>query len=243
MRVHFVNDEARSFVARSTERYRTIQISLIDTWAATAAGAFVLGENALYTVEAWTVFPPPSFRRRAADGLAVVFSRSAGGDIPDDVDRGRGPEGDRSGGTAAAHHDCSKHEPGARVAARHARRRGNDSRQPSALHREELDTLAGETQGLHFDVPFSPRVARDETFMRLTDPTGRHAFLDSYLVNISPSTDDSPFFFDMLRLRDIGRRSLLDFGNLSHNMKAVTTLGRLFVTVRPSRSASSSRSG
>ncbi len=33
-----------------------IQISLIDTWAATAAGAFVLGENSLYTVEAWTTF-------------------------------------------------------------------------------------------------------------------------------------------------------------------------------------------
>ena len=55
-RVRFVNDEARSFVARSPDRFDTIQISLIDTWAATAAGAFVLGENSLYTVEAWTTF-------------------------------------------------------------------------------------------------------------------------------------------------------------------------------------------
>ena len=54
--VRFVNDEARSFVARSPDRFGTIQISLIDTWAATAAGAFVLGENSLYTVEAWTTF-------------------------------------------------------------------------------------------------------------------------------------------------------------------------------------------
>ena len=38
-RVRFVNDEARSFVARSRDRFGTIQISLIDTWAATAAGA------------------------------------------------------------------------------------------------------------------------------------------------------------------------------------------------------------
>ena len=45
-RVRFVNDEARSFIARHDDRYDMIQISLIDTWAATAAGAFVLSENA-----------------------------------------------------------------------------------------------------------------------------------------------------------------------------------------------------
>ena len=77
-RVRFVNDEARSFVVRSTDRYGTIQISLIDTWAATAAGAFVLGENSLYTVEAWTAF----LRHLSDDGLltrvAVVLSRSPG---------------------------------------------------------------------------------------------------------------------------------------------------------------------
>ena len=37
----------------SDDRYDMIQISLIDTWAATAAGAFVLSENSLYTVDAW----------------------------------------------------------------------------------------------------------------------------------------------------------------------------------------------
>ena len=41
-RVTFVNDEARSYIARTQERFDIIQISLIDTWAATAAGAFVL---------------------------------------------------------------------------------------------------------------------------------------------------------------------------------------------------------
>src|SRR6185295_11229342 len=55
-RVQFVNDEARSYIARSPDRYDLIQISLIDTWAATAAGAFVLSENSLYTLEAWQTF-------------------------------------------------------------------------------------------------------------------------------------------------------------------------------------------
>jgi len=54
--VRFVNDEARSWLARTDERFDIIQASLIDTWAATAAGAFVLTENALYTRDAWRVF-------------------------------------------------------------------------------------------------------------------------------------------------------------------------------------------
>jgi len=80
-------------------------------------------------------------------------------------------------------------------------------------------------------VPFSPRVALDETFARLTETPGLEEFLESYPVNITAPTDDSPFFFNMLRLRDITRTSLLEFGNLSHNMVAVATLGILFVTV------------
>ena len=52
----FVNDEARSFIARSDERADIMQISLIDTWAATASGAFVLTESSFYTVEAWRTF-------------------------------------------------------------------------------------------------------------------------------------------------------------------------------------------
>ena len=55
-RVKFVNDEARSYVGRTESRFDIIQISMIDTWAATSAGAYVLAENSLYTVEAWTNF-------------------------------------------------------------------------------------------------------------------------------------------------------------------------------------------
>ena len=54
--VEFVHDEARSFLTRADETYDVIQMSLIDTWAATGAGAFTLSENGLYTVEGWQVF-------------------------------------------------------------------------------------------------------------------------------------------------------------------------------------------
>ncbi len=51
-----VHDEARSYLTRTSERFDVLQMSLIDTWAATGAGAFTLTENGLYTLEAWKVF-------------------------------------------------------------------------------------------------------------------------------------------------------------------------------------------
>lgn len=54
--VTLVHDEARSYLTRVNGEYDLLQMSLIDTWAATGAGAFTLSENGLYTVEAWDVF-------------------------------------------------------------------------------------------------------------------------------------------------------------------------------------------
>jgi hypothetical protein len=54
--VELVNDEARSYLTRSSKRFDVLQMSLIDTFAATGAGALTLSENGLYTVEAWRVF-------------------------------------------------------------------------------------------------------------------------------------------------------------------------------------------
>ena len=54
--VSLVHDEARSYLTRTDKRFDVLQMSLIDTWAATGAGAFTLSENGLYTVEAWDVF-------------------------------------------------------------------------------------------------------------------------------------------------------------------------------------------
>ena len=55
-RVTLVRDEGRSWMARSRARQDVIQITLIDTWAASASGAYSLSENYLYTVEAMSTF-------------------------------------------------------------------------------------------------------------------------------------------------------------------------------------------
>ncbi len=54
--VQLVHDEARSYLTRVDKKFDIIQMSLIDTWAATGAGAFTLTENGLYTREAWSIF-------------------------------------------------------------------------------------------------------------------------------------------------------------------------------------------
>jgi hypothetical protein len=81
-RVHAALTEGRSFLTGSARRYGLIQISLIDSWAATAAGAFSLSENNLYTVEAYRLY----FNRLAPDGL-VSTSRWLHGEFWIEVPR------------------------------------------------------------------------------------------------------------------------------------------------------------
>ena len=51
--VHLHVEDGRSFVRSSTEKYQVLQATLVDTWASTAAGAFALSENNLYTSDAF----------------------------------------------------------------------------------------------------------------------------------------------------------------------------------------------
>jgi len=66
--VKFVLDEGRSWFARTKQTFDIIQMSLIDTWAATGTGAFSLTENGLYTVEAWKIF----LNRLTPEGVYTV---------------------------------------------------------------------------------------------------------------------------------------------------------------------------
>ena len=179
-RVRFVNDEARSYVARSRERFDTIQISLIDTWAATAAGAFVLSENSLYTVEAWSTF----LRHLTDDGLLSV-SRWYFRDRPAEMYRTTtlAVEALRALGVDEPRRHI--------VVVRNMQLANRPADTPDGVGTilvsrrpftdAELDALDRESSRLQFDVPFSPRAARDETYVRLTTPAG----LDDFLAQLS----------------------------------------------------------
>src|SRR5439155_21344058 len=88
--IEVVVDDGRSFIRRSRDAYSSIQATLVDTWAASTAGAFTLTENNLYTVEAfmeylshlkpdgvlsmtrWWARPPREFVRAVALGRAAL---------------------------------------------------------------------------------------------------------------------------------------------------------------------------
>lgn len=74
-RVQTVIGEGRSELTRTTEKFDLIQISLIDSWAATSAGAFALSENNLYTVEAYRQY----FSRLTEHGLVSTSRWMLGG--------------------------------------------------------------------------------------------------------------------------------------------------------------------
>lgn len=67
-RVHIRVSEGRSWIRGSQEKYDVIQMTLVDTWASTSAGAFALSENNLYTVEAFREY----FDHLKSDGLLAI---------------------------------------------------------------------------------------------------------------------------------------------------------------------------
>ncbi|HEY6179383.1 MAG TPA: hypothetical protein VIX73_33240 [Kofleriaceae bacterium] len=69
-RVRIVTGDGRAVLSRTNVQCSVLQASLIDTWAATSAGAFAHTEATLYTREAWALF----LRRVEPDGI-LTFSR------------------------------------------------------------------------------------------------------------------------------------------------------------------------
>jgi predicted membrane-bound spermidine synthase len=194
-RVRFVNDEARSYIARSKEKFDIIQISFIDTWAATAAGAYALSENSLYTVEAWQTFldhltpdgvltvsrwyvPDQPLEAYRLTALAAKVLRDRGVDDPrQHVFLAKGPFAPTSVGTIIV--------------------------SPQPLSQEEVATLKRVAQQMKFEVVLAPDHASDPTFNAILEAKDPAAFAATYPFDISPPTDDRPFFFQMVRLQDI----------------------------------------
>jgi hypothetical protein len=66
--VHIHIQDGRSYIRGSAEKYDVVQMTLVDTWASTAAGAFALSENNLYTIEAFREY----FDHLKPDGMIAI---------------------------------------------------------------------------------------------------------------------------------------------------------------------------
>ena len=227
--VRFVNDEARSYVTRSPERFDIIQVSLIDTWAATTAGAFVLSENSLYTTDAWKIF----FDHLTPGGL-LTFSRWYFLQSPAEMYR-----------LTALATTCLKQQgvsdPRSHLFIARCMQEPSGGMQPDGVGTlllsrdpftsEQLDVLETTSRRLGFEVVLSPRASLDPTFEKIASGTDLASFTASYPLNISPPTDNNPFFFHMLRLGSLLRHGFDEQGGASFNLRAVLVLGMLLTIV------------
>jgi len=230
-KVTFINDEARSFIAREKNKYDIIQASMIDTWAATAAGAFVLSENSLYTTEAWRIF----YEHLTARGV-LTFTRWYYENNPGEMYRITALASkmltDVGTGNPRDHIIIAKNT---------NRKPKTQDMMPEGIgtilvskkpfSESDVASLTDLVERLQFTMILSPDYAADSTFIKITSGKVSQKFLDEFPINISAPTDNSPFFFHMLRLKDIFKPELRVHGNMSFNMKAIFILGILLMVV------------
>jgi spermidine synthase len=220
--VQLVHGEARSYLSRTDKRFDVLQMSLIDTWAATGAGAFTLTENGLYTIEGWRLF----LDRLAPGGLFSVsrwFSPGATSETSRLLAL-----------AVAALLDRGVHRPLDHMAmlSRHSVATLIVSNQPlTDEDRSVITKLADERQ---FDVVVSPWTGAVDPFLsgivkstsvRELDAAIRHPMFD-----FTPPTDERPFFFNTLKPSSFHKAfDVPRDGVIAGNLRATGTLVLLFI--------------
>jgi MFS family permease len=227
--VKFINDEARSFVARSPDKYDVIQISLIDTFAASAAGAFVLAEHSLYTTEAWK-----SFLSHLTPTGVLSVSRWYFADCPAEMYR-------LVSLATSSLKDMGVRDPRQHIMVVAAMGGANGGRNdqgvgtimvsPQPFSDKDIEAAAKFAEEKKFRLVLSPKFAADQNFADIASGQDISKLLANFPVNIAPPTDDSPYFFHMLRLKDMFDLSLFTKAGKNMNILAVTVLGCLLFTV------------
>jgi hypothetical protein len=191
--VRLVVDEGRSFLRRSGESYDLVLGTMVDTWAATAAGAFALTENNLYTREAfrdyfarlapggvlsltrWYQTPPDQLLRILSLGRVVLAERG----VRDPRGHFIVVRGKQEGGQPLATSTVLlKTEP---------------------FDEDEISGAEAFAERLGFEVLYTPRTRPDNDLVRLVEAEDPEAFWDAFESDVSPPTDNRPFFFQSAR--------------------------------------------
>jgi hypothetical protein len=235
-RVRITVDDGRSFVRRTPERYDVIQASLVDTWAATAAGAYTLTENTLYTVEAFNDYLDHltdggvlTITRWVADGLRLVS-------LAQEACAQRGwSTADR---LAIVRQDrvatfLLKKTPftAGEIAKLHtvADRLGFDVLYAPGEPEKRRNIAGGDAReaGPQVTKPAQDVIvdgAATGDYARLIRAPDRQLFYATYRSDIRPTTDDRPFFFHTTKLEnqfDVAFGRTMLFGN---GLSALMTL-------------------
>ena len=197
--VHIFVEDGRAFVRRSSEKYQVLQATLVDTWASTAAGAFALSESNLYTTDAfqdylthlsddgilaftrWGFDPPRESLRLIS--LAMVALRDLGEAEPErHIIVGR--EGSR-----------------ADLAGWGARDTVLISRRP--FSGEDIGRARHTLAEAHMTAVYLPDERIPNQFTELLHSSDPVAYEQRYPFDITPVTDNRPFFFYTVQPQDL----------------------------------------
>jgi hypothetical protein len=192
--VRLVVDEGRSWFARTTEKFDLVQMSMIDTFAATGAGAFSLSENGLYTVEAWRIF----LSTLTPTGLFTV-SRWHAPSAP--IEMGR-----TTSLAVAALFSLGIQNPGDHIFLASSDNLATLVIARSPLSSDDLRILSDTVRRLQFKVLARPgAIASEPVFHDLLTAVSAEALTQTasrQWLDMSAPTDARPFFFNQLRLLD-----------------------------------------
>ena len=198
--VRIVNDEARAHVRSMDRSFDVIQASMVDTFAASTSGAYSLTENNLYTVEAFVDF----LKHLNDDGVLTVSRWYQYGEPPFEMLR-------IVAVARAALERLGIEEAASRIAVlagginTDARigQRGTGTllvkKEPFTV--DELSRLRAWAAEREFRLPYTPGGHNEALLDRLLRAANAKSFFETLPLDVSPTTDDSPFFF-LMRVLD-----------------------------------------
>ncbi len=233
-KVRVITEEGRTYLTQTDEKFDIIQASLIDSWAATSAGAFALTENSLYTKEAFKIY-----WNRLNDGGILTMSRFYSRDRPDELMRllALCVDSWKEQGVADPRQNMwVMHSDGGIATVL--------LKKGPAFTKEEISELEHRTDQSGFSQLYSPSggvrgVGGAENNAQPIQQMLKNADIDSFVKNypldISPTTDNRPFFFHTLRFGDsiramLGMKLPIESDRV-HSKAPLSVLGALLIIV------------
>ncbi len=191
-------EDGRTFAKRGGDSYEVIQMTLVDTWASTAAGAFALSENNLYTVEAFE-----DYLKRLTDNGILAITRWEF-EPPRESLRvvSLAAEAlERQGRPEAWRHLVIGREGAHEAAGYGAKDTVLVKKTPFTA--EETALAKAALAEAHMPAVYLPGERIENPFTEFLLARDREAFVRNYVFDIRPVTDNRPFFFYTVRTRDL----------------------------------------
>jgi spermidine synthase len=195
--VHIQVTDGRSFVRNAKQNFDVVQMTLVDTWASTAAGAFALSENSLYTVEAFREY----FEHLKPDGMIAITRWEF-----------RHPrEALRVVSVAMqALHELGMPTPARNFMVVSQGDLDEDgipvvvlAKKSAFTAEEEQEIRAHLTSNPALVALYLPSAPKENPFSALIARNDPSAFAKQYPYNVAPVNDNAPFFFFTLKAEQI----------------------------------------